>query len=155
MFAVLDILFSEDRFVGKNIKILTWPRVVKTRQDNLCFPSWTYHIYGPQICCKRVDFEMLFSKFTRSRFYLMFTCKPWQHSACITDFTALNGLLCYRARNFDPHLITYFPWLTVTGDFKQEFIWAKQELAVGRPYVAISYMTKEKCLLFQLYLFKI
>ena len=106
--------FSEDRFFGKKIEILRIPRVVKTRQDNLCFPSCTYHIYGPQICCKRVDFEMLFSKFTRSRFYLLFTCMPSQHSACITDFTVRNGLLCYRARNFDPHLITYFQCVRIS-----------------------------------------
>lgn len=50
--------FSEDRFFGK--KKLRRTRIVKTKQDNLCFPSCNYHIYGPQICCKRVDFEMLF-----------------------------------------------------------------------------------------------
>lgn len=69
---------------------------------------------------------------------------PWQHSAFLTDFTALNGLLCYIAPEISilisSHIFIVFefqghPWLTVTGEFKQEFILVKQELAVGRMIV--------------------
>lgn len=86
-------------------------------------------------------FRNVISKFTRSRFYLLFTCMPWQHSAFLTDFTALNGFLCYIAPEISilisSHIFNVFefqghPWLTVTGEFKQEFILVKQELAVGR-----------------------